>query len=248
MATPAWLTARPIAHRGLHDRRQNLIENTVGAAKAAILQNFAIECDVQLTADGEVIVFHDDELDRLTTSQGAVKKRTLAEIKALTLKNTDEKIPTLGEFLANISGQTPLICEIKSSFDANPVPADRCCAILQSYDGPVAIKSFDPFVVANIRVLAPERPRGFIGESRYDDPEWDFLTAPEKQALISLNHLVDTNPDFLSWYCKDLEQTGPCLGRSVVGLPLMTWTVRNKEEMLHAYKFADQIVFENFIP
>ena len=68
MAAPLWLTATPIAHRGLHDRTKGLIENTCGAARAAIARGYAIECDVQLTADGKAIVFHDFELDRLTTS------------------------------------------------------------------------------------------------------------------------------------------------------------------------------------
>ncbi len=65
-----WLTARPIAHRGYHDRAQRRIENTLPAAEAAIAHNFAIECDLQATADGRVVVFHDDVLDRLTEPTG----------------------------------------------------------------------------------------------------------------------------------------------------------------------------------
>ena len=91
MAAPTWLSARPIAHRGLHDRPNGLIENTIGAAKAAIHHKFSIECDVQLTADGEVVVFHDDELERLTHSSGSLGNLTLSEVKLLQLKNTDEK-------------------------------------------------------------------------------------------------------------------------------------------------------------
>ena len=248
MAAPAWLIARPIAHRGLHNRPNGLIENTIGAANAAIHHKFSIECDVQLTADGEVVVFHDDELERLTHSSGLIRDLTLSEVKLLQLKYTDEKIPTLAEFLENISAQVVLICEIKSNFDGNLAIVDRCCSILKTYNGPVAIKSFDPDIVAYVRNVGPDRPRGFIGESHYDDPEWDFLGTSKKKSLISLEHLSETQPDFLSWYCKDIEQAGPAVSRSVYGLPLMTWTVRSKETLHEVRKFADQIVFENFIP
>jgi glycerophosphoryl diester phosphodiesterase len=248
MSTPAWLTARPIAHRGLHDRPNGLIENTIGAAKAAIRNQFSIECDVQLTADGEVIVFHDDELNRLTTSSGLIANLTLSEIKTLRLKDTEEKIPTLAEFLGTLSSQVALICEIKSDFDHNYKVVERCCDILKAYEGPVAIKSFDPDIIARVRLLAPDRPRGFIGESRYDDPEWDFLDKSKKNNLISLQHLSETQPDFLSWYFKDIDQPGPCVSRQAYGLPVITWTIRNENNAKNVKKFTDQIVFENFIP
>jgi glycerophosphoryl diester phosphodiesterase len=248
MSAPAWLIARPIAHRGLHDRPNGLIENTIGAAKAAIRRQLSIECDVQLTADGEVIVFHDDELDRLTTSSGLIANLTLSQVKTLRLKDTEEKIPTLAEFLGTLSSQVPLICEIKSNFDHKFKVVDRCCEILKTYNGPVAIKSFDPDIITRVRLLAPERPRGFIGESHYDDPEWDFLGKSKKHSLISLQLLSETQPDFLSWYFKDIDQPGPCVSRQVYGLPVMTWTIRNQESANNVKKFADQIVFENFIP
>jgi glycerophosphoryl diester phosphodiesterase len=248
MASPDWLTACPIAHRGLHNRDKGIIENTLGAARAAINHGFSIECDVQMTADGEIIVFHDDDVDRLTTSQGNVASKNLSEIKSLKLKDTDEDIPTLDEFLSSIASSVPLVCEIKSNFDGNMIVVERCCKILSQYPGPVAIKSFDPDMISRVRNLAPDRPRGFIGESRYDDPEWDSLGQTKKKYLISLSHFSNCEPDFLSWYHKDLEQLGPCLSRSFIGLPLMTWTIRSQEASSDCLKLADQIVFENFLP
>lgn len=248
MATPDWLIARPIAHRGLHDRKRGVIENTLGAANAAVALRFAIECDVQSTFDGEVVVFHDDFLDRLTLAQGAVKDYTLSNLQRFKLKDTDEKLPSLIEFLEEIAGKVPLICEIKSNFDGNPTTTLRTLEILKNYPGPAAVKSFDPFVVALTRDLAPERPRGFIGESTYDDPEWNFLGEEKKEYLIGLSHLAKNNTDFISWYKKDISQTGPRLAREFSGLPLMTWTVRTSEEMHYCRDFSDQIVFENFIP
>src|SRR6187397_889121 len=113
----AWLTARPIAHRGYHDRGAGTIENTLSAAAAAIAKRFAIECDLQLTADGEAIVFHDDTLDRLTEAAvGPVRTRTLAELKAMALRDTHDRIPTLAEFLALIDDRVPLVAELKSDW------------------------------------------------------------------------------------------------------------------------------------
>ena len=248
MAAPAWLTSRPIAHRGLHNSKIGIVENTIGAAMAAVRLNYAIECDVQLSYDGELVVFHDDELDRLAEAEGKVKAHSLLELKSIKLKNTDEKIPTLKELLSVIDTKVPLICEIKSEFDDDIAAAKRCCVILEDYQGPVAIKSFDPFIVDTVRKLAPQRPRGFIGESHYDDPEWNFLSEIKRNQLIDLTHFTISQPDFISWYVKDLKYTGPRMAREFSGLPLITWTIRNLDQMNEALNFSDQIIFENFIP
>jgi len=248
MATPHWLTAKPIAHRGLHDRAAGLIENTLSAARAAIEKGFAIECDVQLSSDAEVFVFHDDHLDRLTTSSGDFKNRAANEIQSVSLKDTTDRIPTLREFLDTLSGQVPLICEIKSRFDGSIDAVRGVAEILKSYQGPVALKSFDPIMVEAMVHLAPERPRGFIGESIYDDSEWDFLSAQKIHDFASLKTFNAMKPDFLSWYIKDVDHASPQMMRDQFGLPVMTWTVRTADQFEKARRYADQIVFEGFSP
>ena len=109
MSAPAWLTARPIAHRGLHDRAKGIVENTLSAADAAIAGNFVIECDVQDTADGEAVVFHDHTLERLTDQHGPVRARTAAELTGLAIAATADRIPTLQTFLERVNGRVPLI-------------------------------------------------------------------------------------------------------------------------------------------
>lgn len=248
MAAPNWLTAKPIAHRGLHDRAAGRIENTLSAARAAIEKGFAIECDVQLSRDGEVFVFHDDDLDRLTKLSGAFKNHTALELASITLKDTTDHIPTLIEFLDILAGRVPLICEIKSRFDGSIESVRSVAKILKTYEGPVALKSFDPVMVEAMVHCAPDRPRGFIGESVYDDPEWDFLSAQQRQDLASLATFEAMKPDFLSWYIKDIDQAAPKLMRNEYGLPVMTWTVRTADQFERARHYADQIVFEGFIP
>ncbi len=152
---PAWLTERPIAHRGLHDAARGVIENTLGAARAAIEAGFAIECDVQMSADGQVFVFHDDALDRLTDRKGALIDKSAAEIAEACIRGAGEPPPTFAKFLGLVAGRTPVICELKSRFDHDWRIADRIAALAASYDGPLAFKSFDPDLVAYLRLRWP---------------------------------------------------------------------------------------------
>jgi glycerophosphoryl diester phosphodiesterase len=249
MAAPAWLTARPIAHRGLHDRKSGVVENTASAARAAIDKGFAIECDVQLTRDLEAVVFHDYALERLTVNgTGRVAARTAAEMAALALKDSADRVQTLPEFLDVLGGRTPLILEIKSAFQGDMRLTRRVVEALKAYEGPVAIKSFDPDIVALVRELAPDRPHGIVAQNDYEYDEYAALSAEAKRGMANLLHYERSRPDFLSWQVKDLQSAAPYLCRKAVGLPVMTWTVRTQEQLAMAKAGADQIVFEGFLP
>jgi glycerophosphoryl diester phosphodiesterase len=248
MNAPDWLVARPIAHRGLHDPQAGRFENTLAAADAAIAKGYAIECDVQDTADGEAVVFHDFTLDRLTAEKGFVRERPARELTALAIAGTAERIPTLSAFLARLAGRVPLILEIKSRFDNDLTLAHRTLDILASYAGPVAVKSFDPFVVAAVRRVAPRIPRGIVAESVYTDSDWRKLTAEQKREMANLLHFGATEPDFLSWRVADLPCAAPFLCRHLKRMPVMTWTVRDEQGRRRAALHADQIVFEGFDP
>src|ERR1700694_4801446 len=169
---PDWLTARPVAHRGLHDAARGIIENMPGAAQAAIDGNFSIECDVQLTADGEAMVHHDDALGRLTDGSGALLGLTAAQLKAVKFKDTSERMMSLGDLCALVTGRVPLVIEVKSHFDGDRKLVRRMAEILSSYSGPAAGMSFDPDQVMALRELIPNRPRGIIAERRYDEADW----------------------------------------------------------------------------
>src|SRR5436190_10793123 len=129
-----WLVARPIAHRGLHAKSKGIIENTAGAFEAAIKGNYAIECDVQLTADGEAIVFHDDELDRLTEAKGPLKALTATDLKKLKLNATSDRMQTLAELLEQVDRRTTLVIELKSLWDGDAALAKRALQVLENYD------------------------------------------------------------------------------------------------------------------
>ena len=248
-----WLTARPIAHRGLHAASAGLIENSVSAADAAIARNFAIECDVQWTADGEAVVFHDFTLDRLTAGQGRVDALTADALGAVAFQGTPDRMPTLATFLARIGARVPLVCEIKSRFDGDMRLAERTAAVVAASGAPVGLKSFDPRVVAHLRAHGARlglsgAPLGIVAQAEYDYAEWASMAPDEKRALANFLHFSETRPDFISYHVKDLPHAAPYLCRVGLGLPVMTWTVRDKAQQAHAALWADQIVFEGFTP
>ena len=151
MRAPDWLTARPVAHRGLHDAARGIIENMPGAINAAIEGNFAIEVDLQLTADGEAMVHHDDALGRLTEGSGALLGKTAAELRAVKFKDTSERMMSLGDLCALVDGRVPLVIEVKSHFDGDRKLVARMAEVLACYSGPAAVMSFDPDQVLALR-------------------------------------------------------------------------------------------------
>jgi len=248
---PAWLTGRPIAHRGLHDAAKGVVENTLRAARAAIEAGFSIECDVQMSADEEVFVFHDDALDRLTDSSGDFIDKSAAEIAGARIRGAGERPPTLSEFLALVAGRTPVVCELKSRFDGDWRIGDRIAPLAGTYDGPLAFKSFDPNLIAYLRLRWPRLgrpgrpcPVGIVAEASYDDPAWGFLTPEQKRDCASFEHRGRSEPDFLSWNVDDLPHRTPFFEKEFYGLPVMAWTVRTEAQREAARKWADQIVFE----
>ncbi|MDQ0510657.1 glycerophosphodiester phosphodiesterase family protein [Ancylobacter amanitiformis] len=248
MNTPAWLTARPIAHRALHDAARGVIENTPSAVDAALARDFAIEVDIQLSADGEAMVFHDDTLERLTTATGPAHALTAAQFRATALRGTADRTMTLPELLARVAGRVPLIIELKSRFDGNRAVAERAALDLADYAGPAALMSFDPDLVEAVRHLAPRIARGITMEHAYDDPEWDMLSPATKFAWGNLLHFPRTRPDFIAHYVKELPSAPVALARRTFALPLLTWTVRTAGDRAVAARHADQMIFEGFLP
>ncbi|MDB5559535.1 MAG: glycerophosphodiester phosphodiesterase [Enterovirga sp.] len=248
MSAPAWLTERPIAHRGLHVAAEGRFENTLAAAEAAIAGGFAIECDVQLSADGEAVVFHDHTLDRLTALGGPVRERPAAELARTAIGRSEDRIPTLPAFLDRIGERTPLVIEIKSRFDGDERLARRTAEVLRDRKGRIAVKSFDSAIVGLVRRIAPDLPRGIVGQSRYDGGDAAQLSPERLRAMTDLLHWDETQPHFISWRHLDLPCAAAFLPRQLAGVPVMTWTIRSPEDAARARAHADQIVFEGFLP
>lgn len=249
MTTP--LFPRPIAHRGLHDRAIGVIENSAAAFEAAIAGNFAIECDLQLTSDGVPVVFHDDELDRLTGKSGPVSAITSAELTTTPLLGSAAgSCPQrFSDFLTQIAGRTLLQIELKFQRDVagTQLLARATAELLKSYAGPVTVESFDPNLLTQIRQFGFAGPRGIITYD-YEPNEWDaHLTHEQRYTLRHLLHWHETQFDFIS--CdKDALQLPAIKFWRALGKPVTAWTIRSKVEADAAAPYIDQIVFEGFDP
>jgi glycerophosphoryl diester phosphodiesterase len=248
MRAPAWLTARPVAHRGLHDISRGVVENMPGAVQAAIAGNFSIEVDIQLTADGEAMVHHDDALGRLNEGFGALLQKTAAELKAVKFKNTGEHMMSLADLCALVAGRVPLVIELKSHFDGDRRLVARMAEVLASYSGPVVGMSFDPDQVLALREIAPKLPRGIIAQRDYDDDYWNKLTKEQRDSMLYLRHGFRTEPHFVAYWVNQLPAPAPWIARNIFGCPLLTWTVRTPEQRQRAARYADQMIFEGFVP
>lgn len=245
---PAGFLDRPIAHRGLHRIEDGIVENTRSAFLAAIEGNFGIECDIQATADGEAMVFHDFLLDRLTEASGRTDSLPAAALGKLRFKTGADGMETLADLFALTAGRVPLVVEIKSRFDGDGRIAPRIADLARGYAGPLVFKSFDPAKMIALREAGVLQPIGIVGESDYEHGEYDNLSAEEKRALAQLLHFEASRPDFISWNHKDLPSAGPYLCRRMLGLPVMSWTIRSQDAADKVAPYIDQIVFERFSP
>jgi glycerophosphoryl diester phosphodiesterase len=248
LRAPDWLTARPVAHRGLHDVARGIVENMPGAIDAAIAGRFAIEVDIQLSGDGEAMVHHDDALGRLTEGSGKLIDKTAAELRSVAFNDTSERMMTLADLCARVAGRVPLVIEVKSHFDGDRRLVKRMAEVLQTYSGPVVGMSFDPDQVLALRETMPKLLRGIVAQRSYDDGYWAKLTSEQRASMRHLRHGFRTEPHFVAFWIDQLPAPAPWIARNIFGCPLLTWTVRTQDQRARAARFADQMIFEGFLP
>lgn len=242
--SPAWLTERPFAHRGLHNGPAGIAENTLPAVDAAIAAGYGIEIDVRASADGEAIVFHDATLERMTEASGRLADRAARELVNVPFRIGPAGMPTLPDLLALVAGRAPLLVEIKSDGPGNGRLERRVAALLADYSGPAAVQSFEPAVLRTFARLAPSVPRGIISMA-YTDPQSRARYGPLRRlALRHLLHAPSTRPHFVAYDVDALPALAPLLLRRL-GVPLLTWTVRDAGQRACALRWADQSIFEN---
>lgn len=235
----SWLVDQPIAHRGLHDKTSP--ENSISAFEKAIEAGYPIELDVQMISDGTVVVFHDSSLSRLTDNDGYLKFLTKTDLEYLSLKDSDEKIPTFQQVLEVVDGKVPLLIEIKNEGKVGELEKN-VLELLQNYKGEYAIQSFNPFVLEYFYKHAPEIPRGQLAGYLKDTKLTFFKKFALKRML--LNKKI-SHPDFISYEAKHLPNR---FIRKFKNLPLLAWTVQSQSEYLRVVKHCDNVIFENFEP
>jgi glycerophosphoryl diester phosphodiesterase len=236
-----------IAHRGLHNERRGIIENTASAFEAAIKGRYAIETDIQAAKDGEPVIFHDWRLERLTAGTGEVRAFTPQELKRIEMRGTDDRILPLGEFLELVRGRTTLFLEIKSAGDPSHILERRIAGHLANYRGPVCVMGFDPDSLRAMRHFAPQVPRGLSAYRYTREPKLPLSSVRSYR----LSHMIDShgvNPAFVTHYIRDLPAMSAGIRRRFPELPLIAWTVRTLEDRRKAAIYADGIIFEGFMP
>jgi glycerophosphoryl diester phosphodiesterase len=194
------------------------------------------------------MVHHDDELGRLTEGSGALLRTTAAELKAVSFKGTAERMMTLSDLCKLVAGRVPLVIEVKSHFDSDRKLVERMAEVLSSYDGPAVGMSFDPDQVMALRELIPSRPRGIVAERQYAAEDWPEASPAQRRGMTHLRHFFRTRPDFVAYWVNELPAAAPWIARNIFGCPLLTWTVRTPEQRARAARYADQMIFEGFLP
>lgn len=235
MSKLAWLTERPIAHRGYHDMNRQVWENTLSAFSRAIEAGFAIECDLHYASDGVPVVFHDDDLQRVCNLPGEVRERTSSELGLLSIGGTKDKIPTLKQLLQLCDGKVPLVLELKGREGDDEGFAESVLEALEGYKGHVALMSFDHWLLRDLKALEAPYPVGLTAEG--DKPETFFQ---HDEAM----HL---GLDFISYFYGHLPNPFITAQRQR-GIPVITWTVRDEAARKHTFANADQMTFEGFDP
>ncbi len=231
------------AHRGLHGA--GAAENSMTAFRRARDAGFGIELDIRLSRDGELVVFHDDTLDRVCGISGRVDSYTAEELSKFSLSGTDDGVPRFADVLALIDGAVPLLIEIKEDAGKYGV-TDALIKMIPEYHGEYIIESFNPLALARVKRDMPEAMRGylcenFLREKKYRKPMYFLLET------FSLN--VICRPDFIAFKHSDYKNAALKLTRGIFSVPTLAWTVRSEEEEESAYKHGfDGVIFEKYIP
>lgn len=241
-AAEIWQTA--YAHRGLHSRDGEVPENSMAAFDAAIASGYGIELDVHVTADGQVVVFHDDDLARMCGAENEVRCCTYAELSQYRLLGTDERIPLLSEVLRRVDGRSPLLIELKN-VKSRTLLCEKVAGLLDGYRGACCVQSFNPLMVGWFKKNRPQTVRGQLAGGRRRYKGLPFYQGFLLSALLTN---VIGRPHFAAFWHEDARSS---LGLGLVRLlggKLVGWTVRDTDDIAGCQSFFDTIIFEFFRP
>ena len=230
---------RSFAHRGLHSEDRTVPENSLEAFRLAAKAGYGVELDVRLSKDGQVVVFHDDTLDRICGVHARVDEKSYDELRLLRLCGTEQRIPLLTETLDVIRGRGPLIVELKNG-RSNRELCEKTYAILSEYEGQVCIESFNPRIVRWFRLHARDLVRGQLATTVSDYGE---AVSPPTAWLLSrclLNFM--SRPHFIAYRIGFRPLTVRL--SEALGAMRFGWTARNERAERH----RDAVIFEFYRP
>ena len=237
-------TKHHYAHRGLHDDTR--AENSLSAFAAAKDNGYGIELDVRLSKDGELVVHHDATLERVAGVEGKVIDYTAKELAAMRLAGTDDGIPTFRQVLDLIDGAVPLIIEIKMGSGEKGI-AEKLVEVIEGYEGPYVVESFNPLALKIVRKLRPDILRGILAHEYMKDDRYKGKLIYRLGQNLELNFL--SRPHFIAYLHKDHSVPKMRFVHRVFKTPLVGWTVRSQKEENEAIEHGfDTVIFENYIP
>lgn len=233
-----------IAHRGLHDGNHSVPENSLAAFESACAHGYAVELDVHLTADDQLVVFHDDDLKRCCGMEGNLHEMTLSQLRECRLFETDERIPTFDEVLDLIHGRVPILVELKANRRGNSLAKSVADRLLR-YRGDYWVESFDPFILRALKAY-PEIVRGQL-VGRVHKGQGAFATIAMGAAYHLLINVL-SRPDFIACELGMTKSFGIWVQRTLFHTPITLWTVRSIEQSkaIDMRKYA--VIFEQFDP
>ncbi|HEX6860215.1 MAG TPA: glycerophosphodiester phosphodiesterase [Caulobacteraceae bacterium] len=242
----AWdlLFAPAIAHRGLWSP-DGAPENSLAAFQAACSHGYGIELDVQITRDGEAVVFHDDRLDRMCGVDGKVRDASLAELRELRLKGTDETIPTLAEVLTEVGHRALVHIELKTPFGEVGPLEKRVTEVLVDHNGPTCVIGFNPYSHAWFAAHHPQILRG-LDSYRWNDKGAQKLAPELRRSLSKLEQVEIALPHFLA-LGLDMLPSAKADELRAEGMPVIAWTVREPAQWDAVKGHCDNLIFEGFL-
>ncbi len=240
---PDWLLSKPVAHRGLHNSSQGIAENSLSSFASAVDHGFSIELDLRFSADEIPIVFHDENLIRMTGTDTLVAQKSANDLGAIQLLESSDFIPTLSETLDLVCGKVPLVLEVKPTKLSRDRTIDILLTTLSNYQGEYCIQSFDPFILKSLLKKAPDIVRGQLGMKNPPKTVSTF----RKAMLRYMPFNPITKPDYIGYDIRDIEYL-TSKGRKKPKQALLAWTVKSDTDLEKARRYADNVIFENLPP
>lgn len=239
------LTGWDYAHRGLYDNEHGIPENSMAAFRRAVDKGYGIELDVHLTADNQLVVFHDDTLTRMCGMNKKISSFLYSDLMQLRLLGTEEGIPLFKDVLELIDGKVPLIIELKVDGSNQNLLCPLVWQLLSRYKGDYCIESFHPFVLQWFKRHEPQVVRGQLSCNFFkENPHCDVV-------LFLMSNLMTnffTHPDFIAYKYLDLDNPAVIYNRKLFHIMTVVWTIPGKPTYDRFKNKVDVMIFEGFEP
>ncbi|MEG1462422.1 MAG: glycerophosphodiester phosphodiesterase family protein [Anaerorhabdus sp.] len=228
-------------HRGFYDNKK-IAENSMKAFEKCINKGYGIELDVQLTKDKQVVVFHDDDLKRMSNSSLIIKETTYDDLLQFNLLNTMDKIPLFEDVLKLNHGTVPIYIEIKDFSMNFKELVNMTLQLMEKYPGNYYVCSFNVIAIIYLRKLNPKILRGVISQNFKNEKYPKFLGFILQNMF--LNFLA--KPDIISYGYNEINwsvRLNKLFKRTLAG-----WAIENQEKFDEYKNFYDIQVIELFEP